>query len=61
MKMNQKKGGLRFGDFIVGAYRVWGGRRAKGFVRLAVNAHLVEFLGQQRVVITGGQHENLSF
>ena len=60
IKTNCKKRGLRFGDFIAAAYRAWGRRRAKGFVRLAVNAHLVVFRGRQRVVITEEQHENLS-
>jgi hypothetical protein len=61
MKTNGEKRGLRFGDFITAAYRVWGRRRAKGFVRLVVNAQLIEFRGHQRIVITGEQHENLSF
>ena len=41
-----------FGDFIVAAYEAWGRRRAKGLVRLAVNAHLVEFHVRQLFVIT---------
>ena len=51
-KTNGKKRVLTFGDFIAGAYRAWGRRRAKGLVRLAVNARLVEFRGRQRVVIS---------
>ena len=42
---------LRFGDFIEAAYGAWGERRAKGFVRLAVNARLLVFRGGQRFVI----------
>ena len=52
---------MTFGDFIDGAYRAWGARRAKGLVCLAVNAGLVEFQGPQRLVISEKQHENLSF
>lgn len=48
-----KERALKFGDFISAAYRAWGTRRAKGFVRLGVNAHLVEFRGRQRFVISG--------
>jgi hypothetical protein len=42
---------LMFGDFIAAAYRAWGKRRARGFVRLFVNAGLVVFRGRQRLVI----------
>jgi len=42
---------LRFGDLIAAAYEAYGKRRARGIVRLAVNAHLVAFRGQQRVAI----------
>ena len=51
IKTDSKKKGLTFGDFIAGAYRTWGRRRAKGIVWLAVNAGLVEFQGRQRIVI----------
>jgi hypothetical protein len=57
MKPNGRKRALRFGDFIAGAYRAWGRQRAKGLVRLAVNARLVVFRGRQRFVISGEQHE----
>ena len=53
MKNDSKKKVLTFGDFVVGAYRAWGCRRAKGFVWLAVNARLVEFRGPQRFEIAG--------
>jgi hypothetical protein len=43
---------LTFGDLISATYRAWGPDRANGLVRLAVNAHLVVFRGQQRLVIT---------
>jgi hypothetical protein len=52
---------MTFGDFIAGAYRAWGVRRAKGLVWLLVNAQLVEFRGRQRFVISEESHENLSF
>jgi hypothetical protein len=52
MKRDSKKRIMTFGEFVVGAYRAWGGRRAKGLVWLAVNAGLVEFSGGQRFVIT---------
>jgi hypothetical protein len=51
VKTNSNKRALGFGDFIAAAYRTWGTRWAKGFVRLAVNKHLVEFRGRQRFVI----------
>ena len=60
MKTNHKKKALTFGDFIAAAYRAWGSRRARGLVRLALNAHLVVFRGRQRFVIPEEQHENLS-
>jgi hypothetical protein len=47
-----KKKGLTFGDFIAAAYRAWGRCRARGLVWLAINAHLVEFRGHYRVVIS---------
>jgi hypothetical protein len=51
-KSNGNKSVLRFGDFIVAAYQVWGWRRANEIVRRAVNTHLIEFRGGQRVAIT---------
>ena len=61
MKTNDAKRAMTFGDFIDGAYRAWGARRAKALVCLAVNARLVEFRGPQRLVISDEPHENLSF
>jgi len=52
MKTNQKKQAPTFGGFIAAAYRACGKRRARGIVRLAVNAHLIEFSGHQRFVIS---------
>ena len=51
MKSNPKtKKALTFGGLIAAAYRA-SGKRAKGIVRLAINARLVEFRGPQRFVI----------
>ena len=61
MKTNGKKKTLTFGDFIAATYRAWGSHRAKGLLRLAVNAHLVVFRGQQRFVIPEEQDQNLFF
>lgn len=61
MKTIRDKKSLTFGDLIAATYRVWGAHRAKGVVRLAVNAHLVVFRGQQRLVISEEQDENRSF
>jgi hypothetical protein len=61
VKTNDTKREMTFGEFIDGAYRAWGARRAKGLVCLAVNARLVEFQGPQRLVISDEQHENLPY
>jgi hypothetical protein len=52
MKANQEKKALTFGGFITAAHDAWGKRRARGLVRLAVNARLVRFQGPQRVVFS---------
>ena len=51
MKANCRKGHLTFGEFIMAAYDACGRQKAEGIVRLAVNAHLVEFRGHDRIVI----------
>ena len=61
MESDGKKRTLTFGDLITAAYRAWGAQRAKGLVRLAVNAHLVVFRGQQRFEIPEEQDETTSF
>ena len=48
MKDSYRKTVLPFGEFIAAVYAAWGKRRAPRVVQLAVNAHLVEFLGRQR-------------
>jgi hypothetical protein len=42
---------LTFGEFVAGGYSAWGKRRAMGIIRLAVKSHMIEFRGQQRIVI----------
>ena len=59
IKTNPKKKSLTFGDLVAATYRAWGAKRAKGLVRLAVNAHLVVFRGQQRFVIHEENHEDV--
>jgi hypothetical protein len=43
---------LTFGDLIAGGYRAWGNQKAKGIIRLALKAHLVEFRGADRFMIS---------
>jgi hypothetical protein len=43
---------LTFGDFVADVYHIWGKRRAKGIVKLAVNMGLIEFRGTRWFVIT---------
>jgi hypothetical protein len=52
MKTNSRKKQLTFGDVVAGSYYIWGKRRAAGCIRLAINSHLIEFRGQQRIVIS---------
>jgi hypothetical protein len=42
----------RVGEFIASVYDAYGKRKARGIVRLAIKAHLIEFRGQQRFVIS---------
>ncbi len=43
---------LTFGDFVAGVYQTWGKRRAKGIIQLALKAHVIEFRGTERFVIS---------
>ena len=52
MKTNCRKKSLTFGEFIAATHDAWSERRASGFVRLAFNAHLVEFRRPQRFVFS---------
>ena len=51
MKTDCRKRRLTFGEFIMAVYDACGRQKAEGIVRLAVNAHLVEFRGRNRFVI----------
>ena len=52
MKVNHKQKALTLGEFIASVYDVHDKYKARGIVRLALKAHLVEFSGQQRFVIS---------
>jgi len=49
MKANHKQNALTFGNLIETVYGICGRRRARGIIRLAVDAHVVVFREQQRV------------
>ena len=51
MKTNHKKT-LTFGELIESVYSACSHRRARAFVRFAVNAQVVVFRGQRRFVIS---------
>jgi hypothetical protein len=48
MKANHKKQALTFGKLIETVYGVGGNRRARGIIRLAIDAHVIVFRKQQR-------------
>ena len=52
MKATSKKKVLTFGEFIAAAHATWGKRQARGLVRLAVNAHLIHFLGHKQYLVS---------
>jgi hypothetical protein len=52
MKPARKKKRLTFGALIAAVYSVCGKRRAKGLVRLAVNAHVIVFRNHQHFEIS---------
>ena len=52
MKAHPKSKPLTFGDFVADVYHVWGERKAKAIVKLAVNMRLVEFRGPNWFVIS---------
>jgi hypothetical protein len=60
MQTNVNKRVLTFGDLIAATYRARK-RGAAGFLRLAVNAHLIAFPGQQLFRIVKGQREGSRF
>lgn len=61
MKVDRQAAVVTFGDFIVAAYQACGARKARGVVRLAVNAQVVVFRGRQRFMIPEEQDENRLF
>jgi hypothetical protein len=52
MKTHPRSKPLTFGEFVAGAYRGWGKRKAEIIVKLAVNMRLIEFRGTERFVIS---------
>jgi hypothetical protein len=52
---------LQFGDLIAAVYENCGKTSANGLLRLAVNANLVEFAGQQRVMIVNEMNGGFRF
>jgi hypothetical protein len=51
MKTNCRRKHLTFGEFIMAIYDTCGRQQAEGIVQFAVNVHLIEFRGHDRVVI----------
>jgi hypothetical protein len=52
MKNNSTKITRTFGEFVTSVYDVCGKRKAGKVVQIAIQAHLIEFCGQQRIVIS---------
>jgi hypothetical protein len=52
MKPKSRKRSLTFGEFVAHVYDVWGERKGRGIVHLAIKAHLIEFNGDKRFVIS---------
>jgi hypothetical protein len=52
MKTNSTKKTRTFGEFVTSVYDVCDQRKAGRIVQLAIKSHLIEFRGQQRVVIS---------
>jgi hypothetical protein len=48
MRATHKKRALTFGNLIETAYGACGNRRARGIIRLALDAHIVVFREQRR-------------
>jgi hypothetical protein len=62
VKGSQGKKALTFGEFITVVYDDWGKRRARGIIRLAINARLLEFRGHDRfVILEPGPDKKISF
>jgi hypothetical protein len=52
MKPKSRKRSLTFGEFVAHVYDVWGERKGRGIVHLAIKTHLIEFNGDKRFVIS---------
>jgi len=52
MKPKSRKRYLTFGEFVAHVYDVWGERKGRGIVHLAIKTHLIEFNGDKRFVIS---------
>ncbi|HWN97231.1 MAG TPA: hypothetical protein VNT99_19525 [Methylomirabilota bacterium] len=52
MKGIPRRKTLTLGDLIVSVYDVCGKQRAKGIIRLALNSHLIAFLGQRHFIVS---------
>jgi hypothetical protein len=52
IKAHPRRKPLTFGDFVAGVYQAWGERRAIGIVRLAIDAHVIEFRGTERFIVS---------
>jgi hypothetical protein len=57
MKATHKKKALTFGNLIETVYGVCGNRRARGIIRLAIDAHVVVFRKQQRTFGFSGRKQ----
>jgi hypothetical protein len=59
MKTNHKQKALTLGNLIETVYGVCGNRRARGIIRLAIDAHVVVFREQQSAFDFSGRKEFL--
>jgi hypothetical protein len=57
MKAHHKQKALTLGNLIETVYGVCGNRRARGIIRLAIDAHVVVFREQQRAFNFSGRRE----
>ena len=57
MKAKPEKMALTFGEFIMAVYDAQGKRRARGIIRLAVEARLIEFQRHSRIMISQPERE----
>jgi hypothetical protein len=55
MKAHHKQKALTLGNLIETVYGVCGNRRARGIIRLAIDAHVVVFREQQRAFDFSGR------